>query len=178
VRLVDETGSMVGDVSISEALERASAAGLDLIEVSSGDVPVCKIIDSGKLAYDQSKRGKQPSRGASRIKTIKLHMRISPHDLDLKCSHITRFLAEGKQVQVIVELRGRERANPRQAVELLNDVLAKVSCEGDVRGGDTRASIILSNSNKIKADKSDDDGDSGDYGEVLSISGVPGSSEG
>jgi translation initiation factor IF-3 len=145
---------MIGEVPLSEALSRAESAGLDLVEVGAqSDPPVCKIIDSGKLAYDQSKRTKQPSKSASRIKTIKLHMRISPHDLELKCSQVSRFLGEGKQVQVVVELRGRERANPYQAIAMLNDVLSRVGCEGDVRGGDTRASIVLSTGNRIKPAK-------------------------
>jgi translation initiation factor IF-3 len=89
----------------------------------------------------------------SRIKTIKLHMRISSHDLELKCGQITRFLGEGKQVQVIVELRGRERSDPRQAVHLMESVLERVGCEGQIRGGDTRASTVLTLANRIKASK-------------------------
>lgn len=137
-------------MSLSEAQERAEAVSLDLIEVApDATPPVCKILDAGKLAYEQSKKAKHPSRAVTRTKTIKLHMRISAHDLGLKCDHISKFLDEGKQVQVVAELVGRERAMPNQAVELLYQVLDHIGCEGEVRGGPNRASILLSPANKI-----------------------------
>ncbi len=48
---------MVGVVLIQEALRRAEAAGLDLVEVApQNDPPVCKILDYGKYKYEQQKK--------------------------------------------------------------------------------------------------------------------------
>ncbi|MGH7049953.1 MAG: translation initiation factor IF-3, partial [Acetobacteraceae bacterium] len=48
VRLIDEAGAMQGVVNLREALGRAVAAGLDLLEISpNADPPVVKILDFG-----------------------------------------------------------------------------------------------------------------------------------
>src|SRR3546814_9917106 len=44
VRLIDENGEQVGIVPVREALAKAQAVGLDLVEISPNvDPPVCKI---------------------------------------------------------------------------------------------------------------------------------------
>lgn len=49
VRLILADGQNVGVVHIKEALSKAKAAGLDLVEISPGAVPpVCKILGYGK----------------------------------------------------------------------------------------------------------------------------------
>ncbi|MCS5606412.1 MAG: translation initiation factor IF-3, partial [Alphaproteobacteria bacterium] len=49
VRLVDETGTNVGIVSLDDALGRAEEVGLDLVEIApEAKPPVCKILDYGK----------------------------------------------------------------------------------------------------------------------------------
>ena len=50
----------MGIVSISEAIGNAKDAGLDLVEVASNtEPPVCKIMDYGKLKYDQKKKDQE-----------------------------------------------------------------------------------------------------------------------
>ena len=56
VLLIDEHGEKQGIVPTEAALEAAAQAGLDLVEVSpNADPPVCKIIDYGKLKYQEQK---------------------------------------------------------------------------------------------------------------------------
>ena len=46
-------------MATEEALSRARAAGLDLIEISpNAQPPVCKIGDFGRLKYEQAKKDK------------------------------------------------------------------------------------------------------------------------
>ena len=60
VRLVDDSGEMIGVVSVDEALEKAKSLSLDLVEISpNADPPVCKIIDYGKFSYKQEKKKKE-----------------------------------------------------------------------------------------------------------------------
>src|SRR3546814_330658 len=57
VRLIDENGEQVGIVPVREALAKAQAVGLDLVEISPNvDPPVCKILDYGKYKYEEQKR--------------------------------------------------------------------------------------------------------------------------
>ena len=57
MRLISESGEQLGVVSIEVAIEKAKDVGLDLIEVSPGSTPpVCRILDYGKLRYEEKKR--------------------------------------------------------------------------------------------------------------------------
>ena len=57
VLLIDHTGEKRGVVATDEAIDIASEAGLDLVEVSPNTTPpVCKILDYGKYKYQQQKK--------------------------------------------------------------------------------------------------------------------------
>ena len=57
VRLILSDGENVGVVPTNEAIRRAADLGLDLIEIApNGEIPVCKILDSGKYKYEMQKR--------------------------------------------------------------------------------------------------------------------------
>ncbi len=46
----------LGVVPTTEALERAEAAGLDLVQISNADPIVCKIMDYGKFVFETKKQ--------------------------------------------------------------------------------------------------------------------------
>ena len=47
----------MGVINTQEAIQKASEAGLDLVEVSPNvDPPVCKILDFGKFKYQAQKK--------------------------------------------------------------------------------------------------------------------------
>ena len=57
VRLVGEEGEQLGIVPIAEALEKAEAAELDLVEIApTAKPPVCRIMDFGKFKYREAKK--------------------------------------------------------------------------------------------------------------------------
>ena len=59
VRLIDETGKVLGILDIDKALELANKASLDLVEIASNSDPVvCKILNYGKYRYDKEKQKK------------------------------------------------------------------------------------------------------------------------
>ena len=52
VRLIDETGELIGIVDIDKALDIANQASLDLVEIASSSNPVvCKILNYGKYFH-------------------------------------------------------------------------------------------------------------------------------
>ena len=116
---------MVGVVNRSDALTRASEAGLDLVEVAANaDPPVCKILDFGKFKYEEQKR-KNEARKKQKIievKEIKLRPGIDDHDYDVKMRSMHKFIEEGDKVKVTMRFRGRELAHQ----ELGMDVLMRV----------------------------------------------------
>lgn len=124
VFLIDEDGQQIGVVSIGDALDRAEASGLDLVEVSpQAQPPVVKIIDFGKLQYEKEKqlrKSKAKSKKVGDIKGIRLSVKIGDHDMMVRVSAGQKFLEKGHKLKVELQLRGREKAHPdlgKQVIE-------------------------------------------------------------
>jgi translation initiation factor IF-3 len=135
VRLVDEEGEMVGVVPIEKALERAEQAGLDLVEVSpNADPPVCKILDYGKLKYQEQKKKSEARKKQKTIevKEIKMRPNIDTHDYDVKMKAIHKFIGEGDKVKVTIRFRGREMAHQELGMRLLQRVRGETDEEAKV----------------------------------------------
>jgi len=108
VRLIDKTGKSLGVVDLKKALQIARERDLDLIQITSKvQPPVCKIEDLGKYIYRLEKKEKGQKKGGE-LKEIRLRYNISPHDLEIKARLAKKFLKEGNQVRVRMQLRGRE----------------------------------------------------------------------
>ncbi len=125
VRLIDEKGEMVGVLTKSEALKMAQEAGLDLVEVSpNAEPPVCKILDFGKYKYELQKKKAEAKKKQTvvLVKEIQMRPMIDPHDFDIKCKAIKRFLEEGNKVKILLRFRGRELSHQEIGVEILNKV--------------------------------------------------------
>jgi len=125
VRLIDETGENVGVVSRDDALARAGAAGLDLVEISPGATPpVCKILDYGRFKYEDQKKKSEARKRQKTIdvKEIKMRPNIDQHDYDVKMRSIQRFLADGDKVKVTLRFRGREMAHQELGMKVLDRV--------------------------------------------------------
>ncbi|MGC9326856.1 MAG: translation initiation factor IF-3, partial [Candidatus Hinthialibacter sp.] len=114
VRLIDEEGEHIGVVPIAEALQKASEAGLDLVEVSAKSKPhVCRVMDFGQYRYELAKKQKEAKKKQKLIvvKEIKLRPRIEQHDYDFKLNNAIKFLEHGDKVKFILQFRGRENAH-------------------------------------------------------------------
>jgi translation initiation factor IF-3 len=125
VRLIDATGENVGVVPTREAIERAAEVGLDLVEISpNADPPVCKVLDFGKLKYEQQKKRNEARKKQKTIevKEIKMRPNIDVHDYDVKMRAIHRFVEEGDKVKVTLRFRGREMAHQDRGMDVLNRV--------------------------------------------------------
>ncbi len=143
VRLIDETGQNIGVVAKFDAIARAEAAGLDLVEVSpDAEPPVCKILDFGKFKYQEQKKAAEARKNQKivEIKEIKMRPGIDDHDYDVKMRAIRRFFEEGDKVKITLRFRGREMAHSQLGMEVLQRVkadtetLAKVESEPRFEG--------------------------------------------
>lgn len=107
----------------------AKEKGLDIIEVSPlSSPPVCKLLDFSHLKYQTSKHIAKAKLKTKKIdiKGIRLSLRISPHDLALRLSQTQKFLDTGDKVRVEIMLKGREKAKPQMAVQMLSGFIAKL----------------------------------------------------
>lgn len=107
VFLIDATGSNRGEVLRAFAQELAYQSDLDLVEVQPGTVPVCKIVDYGKMLYDQQKKQKHTHTPAP--KEVRVGYKTDGADLIRQIEKAKTFLADGHRVTFMMTLKGRER---------------------------------------------------------------------
>ncbi len=127
VRLIDETGQNVGVIAKIDAVARAEAAGLDLVEISpDAEPPVCKILDFGKFKFQEQKKAAEARKNQKivELKEIKMRPGIDDHDYDVKMRAIKRFFDEGDKVKITLRFRGREMAHSQLGMAVLQRVKA------------------------------------------------------
>jgi translation initiation factor IF-3 len=121
--LIDEKGENQGIVSISQALEMADSAELDLIEISpQATPPVCKILDYGKYKYEMQKRKAEAKKNQKVVETKELKLRpmIENHDYEVKLKQAKKFLADGNKVKFTMRYKGREMSANNLGKEILD----------------------------------------------------------
>jgi len=127
VLVVDDEGTNLGSMSYTDAKKLADDAGLDLIEVSKqGKNPVYRIMDEGKWKYEQKKKAHKNKQHTMPLKEMKFRLTIDTHDQATKVGHIKKFLAKGHSVKLLVQLKGREKANPNLANEKLASIITEL----------------------------------------------------
>ncbi|TDI62964.1 MAG: translation initiation factor IF-3 [Alphaproteobacteria bacterium] len=129
VLLIDEEGNKVGTVGLSEALNAAEEASLDLVEISpNSDPPVCKILDYGKYKYQEQKKRNEAKKKQKTVgvKEIKMRPNIDIHDYQVKLRAMHRFFEEGDKVKVTLRFRGREMAHQNLGMDLLRRLQQEV----------------------------------------------------
>jgi len=125
VHLIDKDGTNRGNVSISEAIAFAQAAGLDLVEIApNASPPVCKLLDYGKYKYQEQKKAAEARKKQKvvEVKEIKFRPMIDDHDYDVKMRSMQRFFEEGDKVKVTLRFLGREMAHQALGTKLLDRV--------------------------------------------------------
>jgi len=151
LRVIDTDGSQLGVLSAADALLRARAEGLDLVEVSpNAEPPVCRIMDYGKFRYQQSKKMQEARKKQvfSQVKEIRLRPKTEEHDLQVKIKHILRFLEQGDKVKITMLFRGREiiyTEFARKSLERIKEALLDTaSVEQAVKMEGRRMTMVIS----------------------------------
>ncbi|MBI2437009.1 MAG: translation initiation factor IF-3 [Candidatus Magasanikbacteria bacterium] len=127
--VLDEDGKSLGAMSRRVALDMALEKELDLVEINpKSEPPVVKLIDFTEFKYQKEKeaRKQKAHSRASEIKGIRLSVRISNHDLDIKREQAIKFLNRGDKVKIELQLKGRENARPEIANETITEFVKKV----------------------------------------------------
>lgn len=108
--MIDETGAQLGIMDVRSAQRLADERELDLVKVSSGTPPTCKLMDYSKHRYDMMKREKEQKKNQKtiEIKEIRLSATIDQHDMEVKAKACNKFLQDGNKVKVTIRFRGRQ----------------------------------------------------------------------
>ena len=130
VRLIDESGKLIGLMSSYEALKEARSRSLDLVEVhSQSNPPVCKIMNYGKWKFETKKKEKQNKKNQTKVllKEIQIRTRTDEGDIKIKLQKAREFLAQGHKVKVNLRFFGREMAHKELGFKLLKQVEERLS---------------------------------------------------
>ena len=130
VILIMDDGRKFGKIMTRDALVKAKEKQLDLLQVSDSSpegCPVCKLVDFGKLKYQEAKRSKQHITTNHILKEIRISYNISDHDLETKNRQVCCFLEKGYRVKYLMRLAGREKFKLDEARNKFDNVLVGFS---------------------------------------------------
>ena len=122
-------------MSRDEALKAAENAGLDLVEISpNADPPVCRVMDYGKMLYEDSKRkaAARKNQKQTQVKEIKFRPGTDIGDYNIKLGKLKKFLDNGDKTKVTIRFRGREMAHKDLGMDLLKRVETDLEEHGSV----------------------------------------------
>jgi translation initiation factor IF-3 len=135
IRVIGSDGEQVGVLSREAALQMASEAAMDLVEISPTAVPpVCRIMDFGKFLFEANKKAHAAKRKQKQIqvKEVKFRPGTDKGDYDIKMRNLIRFLEAGDKAKVTLRFRGREMAHQQIGVQLLQKVRQDLEAIGTV----------------------------------------------
>ncbi|GAA6133745.1 hypothetical protein NBRC116188_05340 [Oceaniserpentilla sp. 4NH20-0058] len=109
---------------MSEALQLAQEAELDLVQIADGDPIVCKIMDFGKKLYEEkkAKAAAKKKQVQTQVKEIKFRPGTEDGDYQVKLRNLTKFLEHGDKAKITLRFRGREMAHQELGMQLLKRV--------------------------------------------------------
>ena len=124
VMLIGSNGEKIGLTPLSDALESAREASLDLVQVSPSESSpiVCKLLDYGKHLFDKKKSISSSKSKVKRtnLKEIKFRPSTDVGDYNIKLKKIKSFILDGDKTKISVRFRGREILNSDMGLNLLN----------------------------------------------------------
>jgi len=151
--VVDDKGVQLGVLSTTEALKKAEAAGLDLVEVAAKtNPPVAKIINFAKFKYQQKQKdsGGKKARGGD-IKEIRFTPFIAENDYNIRIKRAQEFLEEGDKVKLVVKFVGRQITRKEFGKDLLKKAVNALSENSTVeREPAFRGKLLITTLNPIK----------------------------
>jgi translation initiation factor IF-3 len=133
--LIGADGQQVGVVSIEEALAAATAASLDLVEISpDAEPPVCKVMDFGKMLFEAKKQqaAQRKKQKQTQVKEMKFRPGTEEADYQVKLRNLVRFLEDGDKAKVTLRYRGREMAHQELGMEMLKRIEVDLAELGQV----------------------------------------------
>lgn len=122
-------------MSVTNALQKAHDAGVDLVEiVSNATPPVCKLIDYGKFRYQEAKKAHEAKQKQKviTVKEVKFRPATDEGDYQIKLRNLIRFLEDGDKAKVTLRFRGREITHQDIGAKLLNRVKEDLAPYGQV----------------------------------------------
>lgn len=150
VRVLDETGELLGLMSSREAMDKAMAADKDLVLVTDKSTPpVVRIIELSKYKYQLQKKAAD-NRKKAKVQELK-EMRFSPmigeSDFLSKLKRVREFLEKGNKVKLSLFFKGRQIGHKDLGYDVFKRIfteledISKVSVEPKLMGKKLQAEL-------------------------------------
>ena len=136
VRVLSSTGENLGVMALKQAMEIADRELSDLVEINpKAEPPVVKIIEFTPFKYQKEKeaRKQRAKTHIAELKGIRLSIRISDHDLDVRQAQAEKFLNRGDKTKIEIILRGRERGRADIGVEIIRRFVSQIEKNMPIR---------------------------------------------
>ena len=127
LRVIDSEGKLLGVMPKDEAIKKAQAAGLSLIEIAPNAAPpVAKIADYGKFKYAEEKKLAKQSKGVKggEVKEIRFSPFIGENDFQTRIKRIKEFFADKNKVRVVVVFKGPQMRVKHTGYDVINRIKA------------------------------------------------------
>ena len=135
VRVLTDSGEVLGVMSRDEALAKARAAEKDLVLVAANaQPPVVKIIDAAKFKYQQKQKVAQQRKSAKtqETKEIRLKPFMGEGDIESRIKKVIGFLEKGDKVRLSVEFKGRAITKQDFGFNLVKRIITATESIGQV----------------------------------------------
>jgi len=145
LRVISETGEMLGIMGFSQAMRMADEVAMDLVLISPQATPqVAKIIDYGKFKFETLKKEKDAKKAQKivKLKEVQLSLNIQENEIAFKREHARRFLEDGNKVKVCINrIRGRATANADKGIEIMKSFYEALAEIADVDQQPTKGGV-------------------------------------
>ncbi len=135
VKVISGEGKVLGVFYTYEAIRLAKDKKLDLVEVApNANPPVCKLLDYGKYVYEKKRqeRASRKHQHRTTARGMRMSLKISEHDYQVKLTKIKEFLMDGDRVKVTLRLRGREMLHSNLGMKVLDRLVVDLENLGKV----------------------------------------------
>lgn len=130
VRLIQACGRDGGEMSGSSAYEAAQTAGLDVLQVATGNVPVVRLMDYEtyirptvkKKTSEKHKEVENPRPKQLRLKQVRLSPATGKQERAMKLRQARGFLLAGHTVRVFMLFKRGHGRLRQEAVDALVDI--------------------------------------------------------
>ncbi len=128
LRVIDSEGKLVGVLSVNEAVSKAKAQGLTLVEIAPNAAPpVAKIVDFGKFRYSEEKKAREAAKKVKggEVKEIRFSPFIAENDFKTRIGRIKEFFEDKNKVRVVVVFRGPQMRVKNTGYDVINKIKAE-----------------------------------------------------
>jgi translation initiation factor IF-3 len=135
IKLIDENGQMIGEITKAEALKIAEERELDVVICAATAVPpVAKLCHLDKYIFEQTKKEKENKKNNKQMefKKIKIGIHIDQNDLKTKLRQAEAFLEDRNQVTFFMRFKRKDFPNAEKGMEILKQAAMKLENVGQI----------------------------------------------